>query len=148
MSEKLFDQKDMCYLFKDILFQNAAFFKTRESESLIKILNSYKLTVIDNTPQEESIVPNPEIIGRIFENLLAIHNPETQKTIRKQSSYFYTTNKIVNYMADGSLTAYLLEKADGDWENNKIFGSGLRFRRNCKFNRGGYGLWLRSCLHR
>ncbi len=83
--------------------------KKRKKETvrgLIRILNSYKFTIAENTPIEEDIALDPELLGKVFENLLASYNPETQTTARKQTGSFYTPREIVNYMADESLTAY------------------------------------------
>jgi len=74
---------------------------------LINILKAYKFTVTENTPIEEDIALDPELLGRVFENLLASYNPETKTTARKQTGSFYTPREIVNYMVDESLVAYL-----------------------------------------
>ena len=52
---------------------------------------------------------DPELLGQVFENLLAAYNPETGTTARKQTGSFYTPREIVNYMVDESLIAYLKE---------------------------------------
>lgn len=75
---------------------------------LIDILNSYKFTIAENTPIEEEVALDPELLGKVFENLLASYNPETKTTARKQTGSFYTPREIVNYMVDESLIAYLL----------------------------------------
>lgn len=77
---------------------------------LINILKSYKFTVTENTPIEEDIALDPELLGRVFENLLASYNPETKTTARNQTGSFYTPREIVNYMVDESLKAYLKQK--------------------------------------
>src|SRR6218665_1948322 len=74
--------------------------KTYKSKGLIKLLESYKFTVAENTPDEEEVALDPELLGRVFENLLASYNPETQTTARKQTGIFYTPREIVNYMAE------------------------------------------------
>lgn len=74
---------------------------------LINILNSYKFTIAENTPIEEEVALDPELLGKVFENLLASYNPETQTTARKQTGSFYTPREIVNYMVDESLKEYL-----------------------------------------
>ncbi|HHT9147183.1 MAG TPA: Eco57I restriction-modification methylase domain-containing protein, partial [Candidatus Wunengus sp. YC61] len=79
---------------------------------LIDILNSYKFTVTENTPIEEEIALDPELLGKVFENLLANYNPETQTTARKQTGSFNTPRDIVNYMVDESLLAYLKQKLE------------------------------------
>ncbi|MCX7144204.1 MAG: tetratricopeptide repeat protein, partial [Proteobacteria bacterium] len=74
---------------------------------LVNILNRYKFTVNENTPVEEEVALDPELLGRVFENLLASYNPETSTTARKQTGSFYTPREIVNYMVDEALVAYL-----------------------------------------
>ncbi|MBN3034545.1 MAG: hypothetical protein JW861_03100, partial [Bacteroidales bacterium] len=82
--------------------------KSREKvRGIINILDSYKFTISENTPIEEEIALDPELLGRVFENLLASYNPETKTTARKQTGSFYTPREIVNYMVDESLIAYL-----------------------------------------
>jgi len=84
---------------------------------LINILNSYKFTITENTPIEEDVALDPELLGRVFENLLASYNPETKTTARKQTGSFYTPREIVNYMVDESLIAYFKNKLSGDIED-------------------------------
>ncbi len=78
---------------------------------LIHILNRYKFTIAENTPIEEEVALDPELLGQVFENLLAAYNPETGTTARKQTGSFYTPREIVNYMVDESLIAYLKESS-------------------------------------
>ena len=73
---------------------------------LIDILRRYKFTITENTPIEEEVALDPELLGKVFENLLAAYNPETGATARKQTGSFYTPREIVNYMVDESLIAY------------------------------------------
>ncbi len=73
---------------------------------LIDILQNHKFTVEENTPLEEDIALDPELLGQVFENLLAAYNPETGTTARKQTGSFYTPREIVDYMVDESLLAY------------------------------------------
>ncbi|MEA2039946.1 MAG: N-6 DNA methylase [Thermodesulfobacteriota bacterium] len=83
-------------------------------KGLISILKSYKFTIAENTPIEEDVALDPELLGRVFENLLASYNPETKTTARKQTGSFYTPREIVNYMVDESLIAYLKNSVK-DW---------------------------------
>ena len=84
-------------------------------KGLINILKSYKFTITENTPIEEDVALDPELLGKVFENLLASYNPETKTTARKQTGSFYTPREIVNYMVDESLVAYLKNEVK-DWE--------------------------------
>jgi adenine-specific DNA-methyltransferase len=70
---------------------------------LVRIFDRYKFTVTENTPLDEEIALDPELLGKVFENLLAAYNPETGATARKQTGSFYTPREIVNYMVDESL---------------------------------------------
>ena len=74
---------------------------------LIQILKRYNFTVEENTPFDQEVSLDPELLGKVFENLLASYNPETQTTARKQTGSFYTPREIVQYMVDESLIAHL-----------------------------------------
>jgi len=82
----------------------------RKVKGLISTLKEYYFTIEENTPLEQEIALDPELLGKIFENLLASYNPETRTTARKLTGSFYTPREIVNYMVDESLIAYLKTK--------------------------------------
>ena len=88
--------------------------KKEKVKGLFNILTSYKFTITENTPIEEEVALDPELLGKVFENLLASYNPETQTTARKQTGSFYTPREIVNYMVDESLKAYLKQKLENE----------------------------------
>ncbi|MBU6376850.1 MAG: hypothetical protein KGQ59_12685, partial [Bdellovibrionales bacterium] len=81
--------------------------KTERVTGLINILNRYKFTIVENTPIDEEVALDPELLGKVFENLLASYNEETKTTARKQTGSFYTPRPIVDYMVDESLKAHL-----------------------------------------
>ena len=74
---------------------------------LLRILHSYKFTIVENSPIDQEIALDPELLGKVFENLLASYNEETQTTARKQTGSFYTPREIVDYMVDAALKAHL-----------------------------------------
>ncbi len=76
-------------------------------KGLISILSRYNFTIEENSPEEQQVALDPELLGKVFENLLGAYNPETKETARNQSGSFYTPREIVNYMVDESLIAYL-----------------------------------------
>lgn len=91
--------------------------KSRNREKvrgIINIFNDYKFTIDENTPIDEEIALDPELLGKVFENLLAEYNPETESTARKQTGSFYTPREIVNYMVDESIIAYLKQQLLND----------------------------------
>jgi len=113
-----FDEGDTSLKLPDYLFWGEPVTVTLTSEigdsgrnvrvqGLIHILNNYIFTVTENTPIEEEVALDPELLGRVFENLLASYNPETKTTARKQTGSFYTPREIVDYMVSESLKAYL-----------------------------------------
>ena len=82
---------------------------------LLDIFSRYKFTVDENTPVEEEVALDPELLGKVFENLLASYNEDTRTTARKLSGSFYTPREVVDYMVDEALIAYFehaLESAD------------------------------------
>ena len=89
---------------------NRLFFsEDKNNPGLITLFNKYKFTVEENTPAEQEVALDPELLGKVFENLLAAYNPETRDTARKQTGSYYTPRAVVDYMVDESLTAYLSE---------------------------------------
>ena len=57
---------------------------------LIDLFDRYKFTVEENTPTEQEVALDPELLGKVFENLLAAYNPETRENARKQTGSYYT----------------------------------------------------------
>ena len=83
---------------------------------IIDILKRYNFTVEENMPFDQEVSLDPELLGKVFENLLASYNPETQTTARKQTGSFYTPREIVQYMVDESLVAHLKRTVGDDFE--------------------------------
>ncbi len=77
---------------------------------LLEIFETYNFTIDENTPVDVELSIEPEMLGRIFENLLAEINPETGDTARKATGSYYTPRSIVEYMVDQSLKQYLLTR--------------------------------------
>lgn len=74
---------------------------------LFEILGQYNFTVDENTSLDVDLSIDPEMLGRIFENLLAEINPETGESARKATGSFYTPREIVSYMVDTALCGFL-----------------------------------------
>lgn len=79
-------------------------------KEFFEILETYNFTIDENTSYDEDLSIDPEMLGRIFENLLAEINPETGESARKSTGSYYTPRVIVNYMIDESLLLYLRER--------------------------------------
>ena len=101
---------------KDYSIPNRLFF---DDNGLLPLFNRYKFTVEENTPTEQEVALDPELLGKVFENLLAAYNPETRSTARKQTGSYYTPRPVVDFMVDEALTAALATRCqpiDGDME--------------------------------
>ncbi|MBS3935405.1 MAG: Eco57I restriction-modification methylase domain-containing protein [Sulfuritalea sp.] len=83
--------------------------KRAEVRGLLHILNGYKFTIAESTPVEQEIALDPELLGNVFENLLASYNPETGESARRQTGSFYTPRPIVEHMVDEVLKAHLAD---------------------------------------
>ena len=70
-------------------------------ESLFTFFSEYNFTVDENDPDDAEVGVDPEMLGKIFENLLEDN---------KDKGAFYTPKEIVRYMCRESLIAYLVEK--------------------------------------
>ena len=93
-----------------------------DNDGLMTPFNRYKFTVEENTPAEREVALDPELLGKVFENLLAAFNPETRENARKQTGSYYTPRAVVDYMADEALVATLAQKAtpaDADTESHQ-----------------------------
>ena len=84
---------------------NALFFDAERG--LFGLLNRYNFTIEENSAADQQVALDPELLGQVFENLLAYTNEETQESARKSSGSFYTPRPIVEYMVEESLVARL-----------------------------------------
>ncbi|WP_413512471.1 Eco57I restriction-modification methylase domain-containing protein [Myroides odoratus] len=73
-------------------------------------LEKYNFTIDENSVTEIEVSVDPEMLGRIFENLLAEIDPDSGETARKATGSFYTPREIVDYMATESLVQYIHNK--------------------------------------
>lgn len=90
---------------------------------LLEILGDYKFTVEESTPIEEEVALDPELLGRVFEELLAAYNPETGNTVRKATGSYYTPREIVTAMVDEALIACLKTQLEGAGIPPNAFGA-------------------------
>jgi len=90
----------------DILIPNEVFsnsIKTKEGDignGLLDIFDRYNFTVKEDEPLEKEVAIDPEMLGKVFENLLEVKD-------RKSKGTYYTPREIVHYMCQQSLINYL-----------------------------------------
>ncbi|RWD96232.1 hypothetical protein [Mesorhizobium sp.] len=70
--------------------------KSYTARGLFTLFDDYVFTVEENTSVEEEVALDPELLGKVFENLLASYNEETSTTARKKSGAFYTPRYVVD----------------------------------------------------
>lgn len=99
--------------------------KGERVRGLLRILHSYKFTIVENTPIDQEIALDPELLGKVFENLLASYTEETKTSARKQTGSFYTPRPIVDYMVDESLKAHFATTLTKAGMSNKEAQAGL-----------------------
>lgn len=81
------------------VFSNAAT-KGREADGILDIFDRYNFTMSEDEPMEREVAIDPEMLGKVFENLLEVND-------RKSKGAFYTPRGIVHYMCQESLINYL-----------------------------------------
>ena len=74
-------------------------------QQMLDFFSSYNFTIDENDPDDAEVGVDPEMLGRIFENLLEDN---------KDKGAFYTPKEIVTYMCRESLIAYLLTDVDDE----------------------------------
>ena len=116
-----FSDKD----YKKLSIPNRLFFD--KDRGLIPLLNHYKFTVEENTPIEQDVALDPELLGRVFENLLAAYNPETRSTARKRTGSYYTPRPIVDYMVDEALVVALARQVPPTKSDAELWEDQLRY---------------------
>lgn len=75
---------------------------------LLELFSEYNFTIDENLSVDVDLAIEPEMLGRVFENLLAEINPETDETARKATGSYYTPRQIVDFMVDEALKSMLL----------------------------------------
>ena len=91
-------------------------------KELFELFETFNFTVDENSSVDVELSIDPEMLGRIFENLLARLDPITGETIRSLTGSFYTPREIVDRMVDSALMTYLQGKSGIDHEKiNALF---------------------------
>ena len=111
--------------YKKLSTPNRLFFDN--DHGLLPLLKHYKFTVEENTPIEQEVALDPELLGKVFENLLAAYNPETGATARKQTGSYYTPRPIADYMVEEALVATLTGQVSPTDDDAQSWEERLRY---------------------
>ena len=96
-----YDWVNIDILLPDELFSNDI--KTKEGDKgtgILDVFDRYNFTVKEDEPLEKEVAVDPEMLGKVFENLLEVKD-------RKSKGTYYTPREIVHYMCQESLINYL-----------------------------------------
>ena len=111
-SEDLTDAENAVALIGNVPFLNGGLFANDEFDDdwsihvpdeviddiLTNLFNKYNFTVAESTPYDQEVAVDPEMLGKVFEELV---------TGRHESGSFYTPREVVAFMCREALKAYL-----------------------------------------
>lgn len=103
----------------DILLPNELFsnrVKTKQGDigtGILDVFDRYNFTVKEDEPLEKEVAVDPEMLGKVFENLLEVKD-------RKSKGTYYTPREIVHYMCQESLINYLTTELESIVSQNEI----------------------------
>jgi type I restriction-modification system DNA methylase subunit len=87
-------------------------FDPGSQNSILGFFNGYNFTISENVQGDEDVAVDPEMLGKVFENMLAAEE-------RGQSGTFYTPRGIVQFMCTEVLSRYLADESEMDLETVK-----------------------------
>ncbi len=80
---------------------------------ILDVFDRYNFTVKEDEPLEKEVAVDPEMLGKVFENLLEVKD-------RKSKGTYYTPREIVHYMCQESLANYLATELEGEASKEDI----------------------------
>lgn len=109
-----YDWENNFFSIPNEMFSNADNKGVREADGILDIFDRYNFTMNEDEPLEKEVAVDPEMLGKIFENLLDVSD-------RKSKGAFYTPREIVHYMCQESLTNYIVNTIGTPYEDTKDF---------------------------
>jgi hypothetical protein len=102
-----YDWVNIDILLPNELFSNNYLTKTGDTgDGILDVFDRYNFTVKEDEPLEKEVAVDPEMLGKVFENLLEVKD-------RKSKGTYYTPREIVHYMCQESLVNYLATELEG-----------------------------------
>lgn len=129
-----YDWKHNDFSIPNEIFSNADT-KGRDADGILDIFDRYNFTMSEDEPMEREVAIDPEMLGKVFENLLEIND-------RKSKGAFYTPREIVHYMCQETLINYLthtLELEEEDIRDFILYGDFMKDEDTVKEKREGNG---------
>ncbi len=98
-----YDWRNNDFCIPNDLFSNADSKGKHEANGILDVFDRYNFTMAEDEPMEREVAIDPEMLGKVFENLLDVKD-------RKSKGAFYTPREIVHFMCQESLISYLEER--------------------------------------
>jgi hypothetical protein len=114
-----YDMDQVAFEIPNELFSNDNLTKEGDKgDGILDIFDRYAFTVKEDEPLEKEVAVDPEMLGKVFENLLEVKD-------RKSKGAFYTPREIVHYMCQESLINYVVTETGISYEDiNKLIRYG------------------------
>ena len=130
-----FDWKSTHFDIPDEIFSNKKSPDDRQADGILDIFDRYNFTMSEDEPLEREVAIDPEMLGKVFENLLEVKD-------RKSKGAFYTPREIVHYMCRESLINYLVgqtEISESAVRDFILYGDFMKDEDTVKSKRQGQG---------
>ncbi len=130
-----YDWKNNYFDIPDEIFSNRKNDNDRDADGILDIFDRYNFTMSEDEPMEREVAIDPEMLGKVFENLLEVKD-------RKSKGAFYTPREIVHYMCQESLINYLVRKTglkEMDIRDFILYGDFMKDEDTSKEKREGNG---------
>ena len=98
-----YDWKHNDFAIANEIFSNRKDENDREADGILDIFDRYNFTMSEDEPLEREVAIDPEMFGKVFENLLEVRD-------RKSKGAFYTPREIVHYICQETLISYLIKE--------------------------------------
>ena len=114
-------EADYDWLNNPLVIPDALFHNTQKNKAgdigtgILDVFNRYNFTIKEDEPLEKEVAVDPEMLGKVFENMLEI-------TERKSKGAYYTPREIVHYMCQESLVHYLDNAVNSYFKSYQEFG--------------------------
>ena len=127
------------------IFSNEKIKGKDEADGVLDIFDRYNFTIAEDEPMEREVAIDPEMLGKVFENLLEIND-------RKSKGAFYTPREIVHYMCQESLINYLVNTLQVEEEAIRefiLYGDFMKDEDTIKEKRqGNGGMYISESLYK
>lgn len=140
-----YDWKHNDFAIPNNIFSNREEKGERDADGILDIFDRYNFTMSEDEPLEREVAIDPEMLGKVFENLLEVND-------RKSKGAFYTPREIVHYMCQETLISYLVREtglAEPDIRDFILMGDFMKDEDTSKDKRqGNNGMFISENIYK